>query len=57
MVAKDLYKSPTMTVVEIKIVGVVCASTMNVLLLTDPRGDEIDWGRSTYGSPETDTWN
>ena len=52
------YESPSARVVEIKTEGLICSSPlMTIFLLDADPATEISFGRDTYGSATTDTWD
>ena len=55
---KQHYLTPAVQVFEVKTEGVICVSTLQIMWMTsDPTPAEINWGRSSYGDANTDTWN
>ena len=51
------YEAPVTTVQEVKADGLICTSpvVLSAILYESP-AVEIDWGRNSYGSATTDTW-
>ena len=52
-----VYEAPLASVVEIKTEGLICSSPNMTIFLTDPYPTEVNFGRDSYGSATTDTWD
>ena len=51
------YESPSASVVEIKTEGLICSSPLMTIFISEIEpASEISFGRDTYGSATTDTW-
>ena len=51
------YETPVSTVLEVKANSVICTSPLSVMaILSGDPGTEVEWGRETYGTAVTDTW-
>lgn len=53
-----VYEAPSAIVVELGTEGLICESSlMTMFLLDSPADTEVNFGRDSYGSAATDTWN
>ena len=54
---KQNYDAPAATVLEVDISRVICNSPFVLTaILYESSAEEINWGRGSYGTAVTDTW-
>ena len=55
---RELYETPKAEAVVIETEGVICDSpVLTMFLLNTIPSSEVDFGRETYGSATSETWN
>ena len=53
-----VYEEPSALVVELGTEGLVCESSLMTMFLLDAEpAAQVNFGRDSYGSAVTDTWN
>ena len=53
-----VYEAPSVSVVELGTEGLICESSlMTMFLLESPADTEVNFGRDSYGSATTNTWD